>query len=186
MRFPNLFYFCLLVSFPAIAEVYETLSYMTYVANHKPGTSLLQALNNASPIREDGEIFHGHATWHIEWQYKWRQEPNGPCFFTQNNTTLTSEVTLPELVSEYQANREVSNYLESLRRHELGHVEIARSAAKKIDEAINSLPPMDSCPLLEQTANQLGQQLLEQARQAGRNYDQTTQHGRTQGAYIIR
>jgi predicted secreted Zn-dependent protease len=187
MRFHYLLHFCLWVSFPAVAEVYENLSYKTYIADHKAGMSLLQSLNNASPIRENGEIFHGFTSWNIQWQYWWKQEPNGLCFFTKNNTTLTSEVTLPELVSpEYRVNQEFSSYIASLRRHELGHVDIARSTARKIDEAIISLPPMDSCPLLEQTANQLGNRLLEQARQAQRNYDQATQHGRTQGAQLNR
>ena len=56
----------------------------------------------------------------------------------------------------------------------------------EIDEEILSLPRMDSCDELTERANQLGRQLVEQTRQKQRNYDQETQHGRTQGARLQR
>jgi predicted secreted Zn-dependent protease len=185
MRYHALFYCCVLLSFPVAAEVTAAISYKTYAVDHKAGTPILRALNNASPIRENGEIFHGYTSWNIKWRFWWNQEPNGRCSFTRINTSLTSVITLPELVSSDQrASIVFSNYLDSLRQHELGHVEIARATARKIDDTIMTLPPMDSCPLLEQTANRLGQQLLEQARQEEQSYDRVTRHGRTQGAYM--
>jgi len=185
MRFSNLFYLLLLVSLPVVADVSETLSYKTYTAEHKAGTSLLDTLNSASPVRQDGKIFHAHTSWNVQWRYRWNQESSGRCSLTQNKTTVSGEITLPTLVSsESQTKLEFSNYIELLRRHELGHFQIAQAVGKRIDERVMSLPPMDSCALLEQTANKVGHQLLEQARQEERVYDQTTQHGRTQGAWL--
>lgn len=179
----KLLYLLPLLSLPAVAEVTETLNYKTYTAEHKAGTSLLETLNATSPIRQDGKVFHGHTSWNVQWRYRWNEGPNGRCALTENKTTVSAEITLPLLVSsDAKAKLEFSSYSESLLRHELGHLEIAQAVAKRIDERILSLPPMNSCALLEQTANQLGQRLLEEAGQEERNYDLTTGHGRTQGA----
>lgn len=185
MRLPALL--LLLVSMAAFAELSETLSYKTYPTKPKAEESLLQALDSATPIHQDGKTYHGYTAWNIQWQFKWYRESNERCSITQSKTRLTAEITLPELASSEERTRVAfSKYSEALRRHELGHVQIARSAARKIDTGILSLPAMNSCALLEQTANELGHQGVEQAKQEGRRYDEVSGHGRTQGAWLPR
>jgi predicted secreted Zn-dependent protease len=186
-RFFRVIFMLLLLSSPVIAEVSETITYKTYTAEHKTGTTLLQALNSSSPIRHNGEIFHGYTSWYIRWRYEWNHGTDGYCSITRNKTTLRVTITLPDLIaSDPKIKSEFSRYLESLHGHELGHLRIAREAAERIDREILSLPPMASCSLLEQTANQAGQEILEQARQEERNYDQSTNYGATQGALLPR
>ena len=187
MRLLPLICCCLLIALPAVASITETVSYKHYSAEQQPGMSLLQALDRATPIREGGKVFHAYTAWNIQWRYRWNQEPNGRCTLTQNSSTLTALITLPQLkVAEPKVSLEFSRYIEPLQRHEQGHVDLARAAAQKIDAGIMALPSMDSCALLEQSANRLGQQLVEQARQSGRDYDLKTEHGRTQGAWLPR
>ncbi|NTV14747.1 MAG: DUF922 domain-containing Zn-dependent protease [Desulfobulbaceae bacterium] len=50
--------------------------YQVQAANNQ---SLLAALNAASPIREDGEVFHGYTEWNITWRFVWRHGSNGAC-----------------------------------------------------------------------------------------------------------
>lgn len=176
-----------LLPLPAQADLNVALSYQYYGVGQPAGMPLLQALDRATPIRENGQVFHGHTQWNIQWNYRWHQQPDGRCQLTQNNTTLSAKVTLPELrQAEPAAKRAFAPYFEALRLHELGHVDLARIAARKIDAAILALPQMDSCTQLEQSANQQGLQLLEQARHSHREYDRTTGHGRTQGAWLPR
>jgi predicted secreted Zn-dependent protease len=174
-----------LFSVSVSAEVSDNLSYKFYEAQSEPGKSLLEILNGASPIRHNGEIFHGYTQTNIEWNYRWNEEPNGRCTITGNTTNLIAEITLPTLVSSIDHLRfEFSQYIEPLRRHELGHYKMAQDAAKKIDAAILSLPPMVSCKSLEQVANRRAQGILDQANEESRIYDEITRHGRTQGAWL--
>lgn len=186
-RFFRVIFILLLLSSPVIAEVSETITYKTYTAKHKTGATLLQTLNSSSPIRHNGEIFHGYTSWYIRWRYEWNHGTDGSCSITRNKTTLAVTMTLPDLIaSDPKIKSEFSRYLASLHNHESGHLRIAREAAEKIDSEILSLPPMNSCSLLEQTANQTGSKILEQARQTERNYDQLTNYGATQGALLPR
>ena len=186
-RLFKVIFFLLLLSSPVVAEVSETIAYKTYTAKHKTGTTLLQTLNSSSPIRHNGGIFHGYTSWYIRWRYEWSNGSGGYCSITRNKTTLTVTITLPRLIaSDPKIKSEFSRYLESLHGHESGHLQIAREAAEKIDREILSLPPMNSCSLLEQAANQIGNEILEQARQEERNYDQSTNYGATQGALLPR
>ncbi|WP_417070285.1 DUF922 domain-containing protein [Niveibacterium terrae] len=165
----------------------ETVSTRTYRVEQSEADSLLQAIDRATPIREDGKIFHGYTTRNIHWNFRWNRASDGRCTLTRNNTQLSAEITLPELVTTGSpARREFSDYVSKLRLHEQGHVQIARSAAQRIDAGIAALPSMSSCPELEKTANQLGQRLIDQAKQEGRRYDEATGHGRTQGARLPR
>lgn len=171
----------------ASAQMTETVSIRTYRVEQNGADTLLHAINRATPIREDGRVFHGYTAWHIHWNFWWNRASNGRCTLTRNSTELSAEITLPELVNAASpVRREFSDYINKLRLHELGHVQIARSAAQQIDTEITALPSMSSCSELERAANQLGQRLLDQARQQGRRYDEATGHGRTQGAWLPR
>ena len=64
------------------AEVVESIDDVTYTAYPTRGQTLRQALNAATPIREDGERFHGHTKWNIRWSFKWWREADGSCRIT--------------------------------------------------------------------------------------------------------
>ncbi len=163
----------------------EQIDYQTYWAKHRSGGSLRQALNDKSPIRFDGKVFHGYTKWHIEWYLRWWQESDGRCRISDNKTRLFAEITLPSLTTrDKQAKAEFNRYLNALRTHELGHVEIGRDYAEQIDQAILSLPEMASCSALEAAANRLGRQLIEQAIRAEKEMDRITAYGSTQGALL--
>lgn len=182
-----LFFLLLFVfaAIPAHAEFKETLSYKSYQVKHQQGMSLLQALNKASPVRHRGKIFHGYTRWNINWQYFWYEEPQGQCYLTKNITTLTAEITLPELhSSDAQAQVRFYDYLSPLRQHELGHYEIARKAARAVDAAIITLPAMNSCAGLKAAADRRAQEIITRAKEEEKTYDQVTAHGRTQGAWL--
>lgn len=173
------------VSTAARAEVTEQLSYSIYTAPYKAGQSMRQALSSATPIRENGEVFHGYTQWHIRWRFRWQSQADGACRMVANTTELSAVITLPELSgADAQGRREFASYIAALRKHEMGHYQIAQVAAQRIDQAILALPTTPSCQALSIRANELGERFLAQARQAGFDYDRDTQHGRTQGAWL--
>ena len=181
-------FFCILLfSSPVAAEVTERIAYTTYPVNHQEGRSLLQSLNKSSPIRYKGNVFHAYTSWNVHLRYRWYEEADGSCRLTHNVTTLTAEISLPELQTlQGAADKEFSRYVENLRLHEHGHRDIGRKAAKRIDEMVLQLPAMPSCPILEKRAEELRTRILEEAMQEERSYDQATQYGRTQGAWLPR
>ena len=178
----------LLVSTSVLAEVTESLVYHTYDVEQAANTSLLEAINRVTPVRQDGKIFHGNTSWYVKWRYRWNEQADGSCTISKSTVTVTGKITLPNLISsdDEPSKSEFARYIVALKEHELGHYQIAKDIAKEIDDGILSLPTMDSCANLEKTANKLGYELLNQARADERNYDKETGHGRTQGAWLER
>lgn len=172
----------------AHAEVVDNVRFRFYVVKHQPGETLLAAINRHSPIRQDGQTFHAYTRWQIRWFLRWHEDAaNGECRITTNRTEVNAEITLPELKThDAQARQRFASYLPALQQHELGHFDIAHTHAQRIDQGILQLPTMTSCRILEQTANQLGRRVLDEAIAAERTFDRLTGHGRTQGAWLPR
>ncbi len=165
------------------AEVVETLDEPTYTAYPGRGQTLRQALDNATPIREDGKKFHGHTVWNIRWKFDWWEEGDGRCRITDSETTLTLEITMPELAGGGSAMQQrFAHFRSALHVHEQGHADRARDAAREIDDTLLALPEMDSCDALENEANASARRVLAALKRQQKRYDADTGHGRSQGA----
>jgi predicted secreted Zn-dependent protease len=185
MRHPVALLLLCLFATPSPAKVTEFDQLQTYPVHQRPGSSLLAALNNASPIREDGRIYHGNTAWDIRWSFRWDRNASGLCQILGVATKLSVTITLPELKSGTVAGQaEFQKYLRALQFHEEGHKKIAQEAASAADYAISTLPPMTSCKALASEAQRQGNAILDNARKAGQDYDATTRHGHTQGACL--
>jgi len=139
----------------------------------------------ATPIHEDGRPMHGHTTWHVAWHFTWRRAADGSCAIETVHCDATAEVTLPHLQSsDPDTNARFQTYLAALKVHEGGHVRIAETAAQQADAAIRALPAAADCASLTREANDAGRRILDRSRSDEVRYDQETQHGKTQGAWI--
>lgn len=175
-----------LAALPAAAEFEENLGFRYYESAHRPGMTLLAAINAATPIRQDGAVFHGYTAWQASWRFRWWEEADGRCHITGNRTRLAAEITLPRLTTADPAIRQrFDSYLAALKQHEMEHVRIARDYAQRIDRSILGLPTMRSCQQLERAANNLAQRLLQEAKDAEREMDRQTQHGAKRGASLL-
>jgi predicted secreted Zn-dependent protease len=169
------------------AQVSESLVYTYYTANADTSRSLLEALNKASPIRMDNRSFHGYTTWNVKWNYRWLEQADGRCKITKVTIDLTGNITLPELVGATAEQTEAfDKYVAALRVHELGHYGIGKDTATTIDNGILALPEMSSCKELESTANGFGYRTLDEYKEQEKQYDASTAHGKTQGAWLER
>ncbi len=169
----------------ALAGVEERLDYRYYEVPAQPGESLRQAINRYTPVRQDGKVFHGYTRWQVRWRFYWFQEASGRCRMERVQVNLESEITLPRLSrGDASQQRRFTSYLEALRRHELGHVDLGRQAAHAIDRHLAGLPPQPDCASLETRANAGGMELLRHFQARERQFDRDTGHGRSQGAYL--
>lgn len=169
------------------AEVRDQLATTEYAVTGNPSVSLLQLLDAASPIRENGKSFHGYTKWYVSWRYRWNENADGGCRISSVTTQVEGRMTLPRLVGGSAEQRlRFDTYLAALRKHELGHYTIAQQAGREIDAKILALPPMRNCASLESAANHLGHRLLNQHLAREKQYDATTEHGKTQGAWLER
>ncbi|MFT3736333.1 MAG: DUF922 domain-containing protein [Rhodocyclaceae bacterium] len=184
---PRLFAVALisLASTAARAEVLEELAYNYYTAVATAGQPLYAAVDSASPIRENGKVFHGHTRWNVSWHFQWWAEADGRCRVTSATVVLKSVIRLPLLRADTPLRQQLfDRYLEALRKHELGHHQIGLDAARAIEQDILAQPEMRTCKLLEQTIDQHATDLLVRFSSRNLTYDQQTEHGKTQGAWL--
>ncbi len=175
----------LILTAPAQAVVIEHDSVVRYTVNVVPPQTLKQALNAATPIRENGQVFHGHTQWRVKWSFRWHRQASGRCAITSVTTELTTTMQLPELRQASAVDRErFDRFLPRLKLHEDGHRDHGRAAAAEIDQRIAQLPEMQSCELLDAAANETGRRVVSDYNARDRQFDQSTEHGKTQGAWL--
>jgi predicted secreted Zn-dependent protease len=169
----------------SIADVTEKVAYSYYTATAQPGQPIKQSLNQASPNRTDGRIFHAYTRWNVSWHFWTKTQMNGMCRINRVQVTLDSTINLPSLVNATpDQDAQFGKYFKALNSHEQGHVDIGRQAALAINDAIMALPDTNGCSALNDAANDTGHKVLNDFKQREIQYDVLTQHGRTQGAIL--
>lgn len=169
----------------AHAEVQERLQEQYYDLQVASGESLSRAINQASPIRQNGQIYHAYTRWQVQWNFWWREQRDGRCQIDLTRTRLSATITLPRLGGgDAQQRQRFEQYLGALREHELGHYRIGQAAAAEIDAALLATPEYPSCTELQQQANQRANAVLQRHVEHERRYDRDTGHGRSQGAWL--
>jgi len=163
----------------------KQIDYTYYVVSADPSRLLVDLLNTASPIRNNGKLFFGYTEWNISWNYRWHEKSNGRCKLTAVTTNFSANIQLPKLRGGNTTQRKrFDKFLPALRTHELGHYKIGKEAATTIDKKINALPEMKSCKKLGTTANKMGDRILDEYRKKEKQYDASTSHGKSQGAWL--
>ena len=137
------------------------------------------------PRDQFGSQRDAYTKWHIWWE--WPEDSEGRALLHRTQVYSEIEVTLPRVVDIEvltQADRASwSRYIEAVRRHELGHVEMARKTRDEIEFKILEQVKLDK-NFSAQQGNKLGQGLLRRLRQQDLEYDQSTKHGATQGVQL--
>jgi predicted secreted Zn-dependent protease len=170
---------------PSIATITETLKFQTYDVKISPKQSLSNALNQASPIRQDGQTLHGRTTTTIQWFRWWRSDSSGRCRITTTKIQLTGTILLPKLIGGTIAQRQqFTRFLALLRKHELNHYAFGQQAAIAGERAILALPIAPNCSTLERQVQILETQNLTTHRARNQAYDLKTNHGQTEGSSL--
>ena len=173
-----------LAGFPLSAKLVISESYQYYNVKANSVSGLTSAVNLASPIKNDGEIFHGLTEWSIQWRYKFLKTRSS-CKLNQVETNLTLSYTMPQLLTDKESVNQVWQlWYVNLHKHELGHGDLAKQVAKALNDSLIQLTEYDNCKRLEKDANQLGYDYLTQLNEQSAAYDKKTNHGETQGAWL--
>jgi predicted secreted Zn-dependent protease len=168
------------------AEVRETLDTAHYEAQAQPGRSLVLALNDASPFRPGNVVYHSATAWYLDWKLQPMPTTDGRCQAGEVRIELHGQMILPRLLGGTAAQQQKFDaYVEHLREHELGHYEIGREAARDLEHVLYTLAPARSCAELQSAARDAGARLLPKYEAMGDAYDAQTQHGKTQGAFLV-
>ena len=138
----------------------------------------------ASMHRQRPPEGYGVTRWFISWTTRW--EPvGGVCRITQARVSLRTEVRLPrwepgpdaspELVSQWRT------FVENVRSHENGHLEIAVAAAHAVERELRRVQT-PSCMNVQGAGNQAAERVVSEYRARQRAYDARLRHGAAQGA----
>lgn len=131
--------------------------------------------------------YHAYAYWNVSWRYQY-DTSGAQCKLASSTVTLKTELLMPELASDWPVDEETRHifqqYQRNLLTHEYGHLDFGRTAANEIDQWLKSGQQASNCSELSTRLNQKAQSIIETQGQLDDQYDEDTQHGRTQGAYI--
>jgi len=140
--------------------------------------------NSVQRSMMSGRPFAGKTEWVLSYRYQAHMDA-GACKADAVTTRLALNMTLPrwspppgvagDLIGRWE------RFMSALRLHENGHVQNARNIESAVKRALLALSSAD-CGALDSAMRARFDQLLEQGRAGDRDYDQQTEHGKTQGA----
>ena len=154
----------------------------TYAYYEVTGNTMGELL--ASMHRQRPPEGYGVTRSFFSWTTRW--EPvAGVCRITEARVSLRTEVTLPRwepgpdaspgLVSQWRT------FVENVRLHENGHLEIAVAAKYAVERELRRVQA-PSCMTVQGAGNQAAERVLSEYRARQRAYDARSRHGATQGA----
>lgn len=88
------------------AEVRETLDTAHYEAQVRPGSSLVVALNDASPFRPGDLIYHSATAWYLDWKLQPVPTTDGRCKAGDVRIELHGQMMLPRLLGGTAAQQQ--------------------------------------------------------------------------------
>jgi predicted secreted Zn-dependent protease len=139
------------------------------------------ALSILGPLR-DGARYAAFTDWEVTYCVR---PPEAPTMRPQVDVGALAVVRLPLLrpprTTPPALVERWSQYVDALRRHERGHVAIARAAVIAVRHALADLPPGAPPPVVQRAASFA----LAEIHAAERAYDADTRHGATQGAVFF-
>jgi predicted secreted Zn-dependent protease len=165
------------------AEVNEAVETQYYEVSPSSPARMMDALQQASPIREGNRVYHGHTWTGIHWYYSY-QAGSGSCRMQRVKVDLTIRYQMPTLVNASLDVFEVWNrWYPQLELHEQRHGQIGRDIARAIEQGISRLSASD-CDALERKANTFAEQQIQVLKHRHKDYDERTQHGKTEGTFL--
>ncbi len=166
-------------------EVEVVTEYVYYQITGSSEDELDAQMNQLGPSDESGHRWDAYTEWYVTWSYSYSTTEND-CSTGPAKVQVEITFTFPQWDPPPNAPQDLVDrwdaYVAALQLHEDGHEEIAIEAGNEILQAISALPTYPLCSELEQAADRVGENILEEYRQQEAIYDQRTNHGVAQGA----
>lgn len=169
---------------PAAARIERDERVTYYEVSGDNIDAIMDQLDTHGPPDDNGERFHGRTDARIDWAFNLRAVGDH-CAVRDVLTKLHVTLIMPRLSTvDPEVREHFSGYVGRLTVHETGHIDNARKTAVQIDLALKALPPESSCRAMKEKANVLGHRLFNEGAARDVAYDQSTDHGRIQGAHF--
>lgn len=147
--------------------------------------TLVSDVDRASPIRQNGNIYHGYTDSKLSWDFIWEQQKEY-CAVISSNVKVEITITLPKLTNNQRPEiiQVWEKWYPELLNHELNHKQHAINIGEELETAISKFYQKGTCIELEKTINETGYTLIKKLQELGREYDLLTNHGETEGAKL--
>lgn len=134
---------------------------------------------------KDGEKYDSVTTWRWKMDYGYDRAPRA-CTADSFKVALEISYRYPKWVPADGAPQPLVDkwevYMKNLVTHENGHRDMAVEAATELSRAVAALPPAASCAELDREVRALSRERMQKLNADEKDYDETTLHGKTQGA----
>lgn len=143
-------------------------------------TELRRQMDVNGYLWNDGKRYAGMTFWNVRWMTYPRMIKES-CAVDKIEATVDVNFRLPRWVNNSIASPNVQNwwtwYYAGLLKHENGHRDLGVEAAREVQRKIAEVQPHKTCKELYETANKVGNRVLEKYKQLERDYDARTKHG---------
>jgi predicted secreted Zn-dependent protease len=168
------------VSVPVVTEKYEYYE----IKGSSEKELRIQMCRNGCRVN-DGNTYDSVTAWHWRMDYGYGRAP-GACSADSFTVALEIDYRYPQWVDAGNAPQPLvdkwNDYMKHLVTHETGHRDIAVEAAAGLSRAVAALPPARSCDELDREVRALGHERMKKLNNDEKGYDETTGHGKAQGA----
>jgi predicted secreted Zn-dependent protease len=169
----------------ALAEPEISINRVYYSIEGGSADDILADIHIKSPVQHNGRRHTAQTRWHVNWRFWWHDNGDS-CKITRVTTTLDVVYTLPRLKTGSSMPEDLLARWEAfntaLLEHEQGHKDLGVRAANEIENRISAMEPKDSCSRLEQDANRIARDVIDEYSRIEEEYDRSTNHGINTGA----
>ena len=149
-----------------------------YPVQGRSPRAIRESINERRPKPPQGEDpFDARVDW--RYQTRWRSGPSGACDPATVEVEMTIVVTLPDLTTRAALDRRErerwDRYFKALVGHEHNHVRVALAGAEQLRTYMRNAP---DCTTMQAAQAQISASIVA----ANAAYDESTRHGRTEGA----
>lgn len=134
--------------------------------------------------RMEGRVAFAWTDWSVRVGYEYERVGDA-CRIVEPDVDVRVAVILPDWRGRDGAPTDLvrrwERDLATMRRHEAGHVEVARRAGRRVHRALEELEAAP-CASLQSRADSAADEVLREARRAQDRYDERTRHGEEQPA----
>ncbi len=156
------------------AECSARVEIENYEVSGRNDEEIRALLRAAGPRDARGQARDGYTKWRLRWLWK-----TSASKFVDADTVrvrLDARITIPRCA---QCGARWNEFRLRLIRHELRHLEYALNGARQLADDLDTAA--SSAPLSGSAAQALGDRAVNKIRAADRAYDQSTDHGRSEG-----
>ena len=150
-------------------------------------SDLRKAMNAKGPIDANtGKRFDARTDWKLGWKYKYDKNSKNQFKLSSHSIQITATIHFPEWDNMKTGNPQTRRlwlvYIHNLKRHEMGHVELAQRAGKVLSDRLSQLGTFNSRLEIEEAIKKKAEEVTRIHQALHEDYDRRTNHGKSEGA----